>query len=84
MTRLEPALEQITITRDITDPTSCNVTSGPLVKFDLLSLRDPDPGEGDIVVRIPELQEYKEASGMGMEVSIPGIHDTKFPNPSCY
>ncbi len=59
--RLQPVLQQsITITRDTTtNPTSYNVASGALVlEFRLLFLRDPGPGEGDVVVGIPELQGY--------------------------
>lgn len=40
----------------ITNPASYNVARGVLVlQFELLFLRDPGPGEGDIVVGIPEL-----------------------------
>ncbi len=61
MTR--PVLQQsITITRDTpTNPTSYNVVSGALVlKLKLLFLRDPSPGEGDVVISIPELQGFAE------------------------
>ncbi len=60
---LQPVLQQsITITRDTTtNSTSSNVAGGALVlKFKLLFLRDPGVGEGDIVVGIPELQDYAE------------------------
>jgi hypothetical protein len=61
---IEPVLQQaITITYDNTgDPgntASYTVNGGPLVlEFRLLFLRDPVPGEGDIVLSIPELQSY--------------------------
>ncbi|KAK4244440.1 hypothetical protein C7999DRAFT_43888 [Corynascus novoguineensis] len=60
---LEPVRRQeITISRDrTTDPISYHVTRGPLVLgFKLLFLRDPDPeeGEGDFVISIPDLQWY--------------------------
>ena len=61
---IEPVLQQaITITYDnIGDPrntASYTVNGGALVlEFRLLFLRDPGPGEGDIVVSIPDLQSY--------------------------
>ncbi|KIN02409.1 hypothetical protein OIDMADRAFT_144956 [Oidiodendron maius Zn] len=61
---MEPVLQQtITITYDNTgDPgnaASYTVNGGALVlEFRLLFLRDPGPGEGDIVFSIPELQSY--------------------------
>lgn len=61
---LEPLLQQaITIARDTTtNPASYNVARGALVlKFELLFLRNPGPGEGDVIISIPELQSYAEA-----------------------
>ncbi len=61
---LEPVLQQaITIVRDTTtNPPSYNVARGALVlKFELLFLRSPGPGERDVVISIPELQIYAEA-----------------------
>ncbi|KAK4043761.1 hypothetical protein C8A01DRAFT_12720 [Parachaetomium inaequale] len=58
---LRPTLRQeITIRRDRTTvPVSYRVTSGALVLgFRLLFLRDPGPGEGDIVISIAELERY--------------------------
>ena len=61
---IEPVLQQaITITYDNTgDPrntASYTVNGGALVlEFRLLFLREPGPGEGDIVFSIPELQSY--------------------------
>ncbi len=58
---LQPTLRQsITITENAaTDPTSYNVTRGALVlSFRLLFLRDPSPQEGDVVIDIPELEDY--------------------------
>jgi hypothetical protein len=57
-----PALQQeITITRNATSPPSYNVARGALVlSFKLLFLRDPGPGEGDIVFTIPDLEHYAE------------------------
>ncbi len=62
-TSLQPVLQQtITITCDITtNPTSYNVVSGALVlKFSLLFLRDLGPGQRDVVIGIPELQDYAD------------------------
>ena len=67
--RLEPNCGQlINITRapGITNtdpnrlnPTSYNVTSGALrLEFDHLFLRQPGQGEGDVIISIPQLQEY--------------------------
>lgn len=61
---LEPVLQQtITISRDFTsNQASYRVLSGALVlKFELLFLRDAGPGQGDIVVGIPELEQYAES-----------------------
>ena len=58
---LQPVLRQtITITQDTTtDPASYNVTRGALVLgFSLLFLRDPGPGEGDVVLSVQELENY--------------------------
>jgi len=58
-----PILRQsITITQNATtNPISYNVTRGALVlSFRLLFLRDPGPGEGDIVLSVQELEEYAE------------------------
>ncbi len=60
-TRLAPAKQQvILIGRDAsTNPVSYNVNRNPLVlRFKLLFLRDPRAGEGDVVLGIPELQQY--------------------------
>jgi hypothetical protein len=59
-----PVLRQsITITRNATtNPISYNVTRGSLVlSFRLLFLRDPGPGEGDLVFSVQELEEFAEA-----------------------
>jgi hypothetical protein len=61
-TTLQPVLRQsITITQDTTtEPMSYNVT-GPLVfGFSPLFLRDPGPGEGDVVLSVEELNDYAE------------------------
>ncbi len=61
---LEPVMQQaITIARDTTtNPASYNVAKGALVlKFGLLFLRDPGPGESDVSISIPELRSYAEA-----------------------
>lgn len=58
-----PVLRQsITITQNATtNPISYNVTRGALVlSFRLLFLRDPGPGEGDLVFSVQELEEYAE------------------------
>ena len=58
-----PVLRQsITITQNATtDPISYNITKGALVlSFKLLFLRDPGPGEGDLVLGVQELEEYAE------------------------
>ncbi|KAK3376947.1 hypothetical protein B0T24DRAFT_574009 [Lasiosphaeria ovina] len=58
-----PVLRQsITITQNATtDPISYNVTRGALVlSFRLLFLRDPGPGEGDLVFSVQELETYAE------------------------
>jgi hypothetical protein len=61
---IEPVLQQaITITYDNTgDPgntASYTVNGGALLlEFRFLFLRDPGPGEGNIVFSIPELQSY--------------------------
>ncbi|KAK3343761.1 hypothetical protein B0T25DRAFT_615061 [Lasiosphaeria hispida] len=59
----QPVLRQsITITQNATtNPISYNVTRSALVlSFQLLFLRDPGPGEGDIVFSVQELEEYAE------------------------
>ncbi|KAL2181466.1 uncharacterized protein P884DRAFT_190573 [Thermothelomyces heterothallicus CBS 202.75] len=58
--RLVPVQRQrIVITQDATRPGLFNVVSGPLIlSFRLLFLRDPGPGEEDIVFGIPDLQSY--------------------------
>ncbi|KAK0748111.1 hypothetical protein B0T21DRAFT_389050 [Apiosordaria backusii] len=59
----EPVLRQsITITQNATtNPISYNVTRGALVlSFRLLFLRDPGPGEGDLVFSVQELEGYAE------------------------
>ncbi|KAK4143806.1 uncharacterized protein C8A04DRAFT_28593 [Dichotomopilus funicola] len=58
---IEPVRRQIiTITQDLTtDPISYLVTSGALVlDFRLLFLRDPGPGEGDVVLSVQQLEAY--------------------------
>ncbi|KAK3382310.1 hypothetical protein B0T24DRAFT_645113 [Lasiosphaeria ovina] len=52
--------QSITITRNATtNPISYNVTRGALVlSFRLLFLRDPGPGEGDLVFSVQELEKY--------------------------
>ncbi len=60
---LEPKLQQeIIITRDTTtNPATYHVVSNVLVlKFELLFLRTPGPGEGDIMLSISDLQGYAE------------------------
>jgi hypothetical protein len=59
---LHPVLRQsITITQDTTtDPTSYHVTSELVLGFSLLFLRDPGPGEGDVVLSIQDLEWYAE------------------------
>ncbi len=54
--------QAITISKDAsTAPPVYNVDSGALLlKFNLLFLRDPGPGEGDWIISIPELQTYAE------------------------
>ncbi len=32
-----------------------------VLKFELLFLRNPGPGEGDVIISIPELPSYAEA-----------------------
>ncbi|KAH8910104.1 hypothetical protein BR93DRAFT_459774 [Coniochaeta sp. PMI_546] len=56
---VQPVIQQeIKIIRDLATD-SYNVTrSALLLKFRLLFLRDPGPGEGDIVISIADLQEY--------------------------
>lgn len=59
----EPVLRQsIAITPDTaTNPATYNVTRGALVlSFRLLFLRDPGPGEGDLVYSVQDLEEYAE------------------------
>ncbi|KAH6640269.1 hypothetical protein F5144DRAFT_589785 [Chaetomium tenue] len=59
----EPVLRQsITITRNTaTNPISYDVARGALVlSFRLLFLRDPGPGERDVVIGVQELGEYAE------------------------
>ncbi|KAK0714779.1 hypothetical protein B0H67DRAFT_600587 [Lasiosphaeris hirsuta] len=59
----QPVLRQsITITQNVTtNPISYNVTRGVLVlSFRLLFLRDPGPGQGDIVFSIQAIEEYAE------------------------
>ncbi|KAF3766233.1 hypothetical protein M406DRAFT_222325, partial [Cryphonectria parasitica EP155] len=55
---LAPVMRQIiTITK--TSSTTYNVSRGALVlSFRLLFLRDPDLGEGDIVISVQDLEEY--------------------------
>jgi len=57
---LRPKLQQsIKITRSPMNPALYNVVDGPLVlPFRLLFLRAPGPGEHDVVISIPQLQEY--------------------------
>ncbi|KAK0730137.1 hypothetical protein B0H67DRAFT_474310 [Lasiosphaeris hirsuta] len=58
-----PVLRQsITITQNATtNPISYNVTRGALVpSFRLLFLRDPGPGEGNLVFSVQALEEYAE------------------------
>ncbi|KAL7629199.1 hypothetical protein AAE478_000719 [Parahypoxylon ruwenzoriense] len=53
--------QTITITKNPTNPVSYNVARGSLVlSFRLLFLRNPGPGEGDIVFSIPDLEWYAE------------------------
>lgn len=62
--------QSITIVRnDGTAPPSYDVAGGPLVlDFRLLFLREPGPGEGDIVFSIPDLQYYAESVWGEVEV----------------
>lgn len=56
-----PMLRQrITIVREVSsNPVSYHVNMGALVlSFRLLFLRNPGPQEGDIVISIPELEEF--------------------------
>ncbi|KAL7619898.1 hypothetical protein AAE478_010445 [Parahypoxylon ruwenzoriense] len=58
---LQPVLKQsIAITQNTTtNPISYNVAGGGLIlSFQLLFLRDPGPQEGDVVISIPDLEEY--------------------------
>ncbi|KAK3900547.1 hypothetical protein C8A05DRAFT_17157 [Staphylotrichum tortipilum] len=59
---LQPALQQsITITQDTTtDPVSYRVTAGGDLVLWLkpLFLRDPDPGEGDFIIGVDELEDF--------------------------
>ncbi|KAI0871204.1 hypothetical protein GGS24DRAFT_71093 [Hypoxylon argillaceum] len=60
---LEPAVRQtIAIAQNTTTkPVSYNVTGDALIlSFRLLFLRGPGPEEGDIIISLPELEEYAE------------------------
>lgn len=60
--QLEPTCRQtITITQNPGNPASYNSTRGALrLEFDLLFLRQPDQGEGDIIISIQRLGVYAE------------------------
>ncbi len=58
---LQPVLQQtIAITQDAsTEPISYQVASGALVlRFKLLFLRNPGPGEGDFILSVQDLEKY--------------------------
>lgn len=59
---IAPVLRQtITITHDTTANPAYNVTRGALVlRFKLLFLRDPRPGEEDFLISVQQLQDYTE------------------------
>ncbi|KAF3767004.1 hypothetical protein M406DRAFT_274460 [Cryphonectria parasitica EP155] len=63
MGSLAPVKRQtVTITKDPTSPDTYNVARGALVlSFRLLFLRDPNPGEGDIVFSIQDLEEIAQS-----------------------
>ena len=66
---LQPVLRQeISITRNETNPPSYSVTSGALVlKFQLLFLRDPTPREGDIIFDVSDLRSYADCIWESLE-----------------
>jgi len=62
--RFQPILRQTTTIAQntTTNPFSYNVTGGALIlSFRLLFLRDPGPGEADVVFTIQDLEEYAES-----------------------
>src|SRR6266566_9074696 len=48
------------ITKNATNPPTCNVGGTLVLSFGLLFLRDAGPGEGDFVISVPDPQFYAE------------------------
>ncbi|KAH6982346.1 hypothetical protein BKA56DRAFT_585730 [Ilyonectria sp. MPI-CAGE-AT-0026] len=60
--QLKPTCSQaITITQNPGNPASYNITGGALrAEFDLLFLRQPNPGEGDVILDVERLEAFAE------------------------